>query len=277
MLETAIKNRRRPSDNYKADTGKLTGTQLFYDLDVLTKCDGESVGEFKHLYTGSKIDQAQKNAAHKFKVGKITQRKSSIYCINDRDIVDVFDNRVRNNYAVVYAQAVSLARLYFEDDPSLVNVTLVQKVLLLILNDSSISDDQVFYICSDGSTKKKSDLINIEGIEFEAFLLGVWHYLIVSSHLQVYLNGVQILTVSSEYKKLALHLSYGTLPTKLDCTEKTVIKPTVEQSAIIQQPKEKPSIEIPAREQKEYYASLSKSPAVQENTNTKPLKSTKKF
>ena len=60
LLETAIKNRRRPSDNYKADTGKLTGTQLFYDLDVLTKCEGESVGEFKHLYTGSKIDQAQK-------------------------------------------------------------------------------------------------------------------------------------------------------------------------------------------------------------------------
>ena len=101
LLETVIKNRRRPSDNYKADTGKLTGTQLFYDLDVLTKCGGESVGEFKHLYTGSKIDQAQKNAAHKFKIGKITQRKSSIYCINDRDIVDVFDNRVRNNYTAV--------------------------------------------------------------------------------------------------------------------------------------------------------------------------------
>lgn len=209
LLETAIKNRRRPSDNYKADTGKLTGTQLFYDLDVLTKCGGESVGEFKHLYTGSKIDQAQKNAAHKFKIGKITQRKSSIYCINGREIVDVFDNRVRNNYTAVYTQAVTLTRMYFGNACSDKNDALIQKVLFLIRNDSSIKDDQAFFICSDGSAKTKADLVGIDAIEFEAFLLGIWHFLIVSQRLQCGLKDKNKLLEKFAYEEHSINLVFS--------------------------------------------------------------------
>lgn len=47
-----------------------------------------------------------------------------------------------------------------------------------IRNDDSIDDNQKFIICSDGSALTKKQLYEAEEIEFEPFLLGIWHYVI---------------------------------------------------------------------------------------------------
>ena len=73
----------------------------------------------------------------------------------------------------------------------------------------SISNSQEFYICSDGSTKTKADLGSIDTIEFEAFLLGVWHFLIASQRLQANLKGIDKILVDPGYKRITFKLTYS--------------------------------------------------------------------
>lgn len=209
LLVEAIKNKRRSRDNYKADKNKLTQTQLFYDLDVLIRNNNESVGEFKYLYRENTLDQSYKNAASKFKTEGELGKNSSLFCINDGGAVEKFDDRIKSNYTAVYTQAVTLARMYFGNACSDENDTLIQKVLFLIRNDSSIKDDQAFLICSDGSTKTKADLVGIDEIEFEAFLLGVWHFLIVSQRLRSDLKDKNKLFEDFVYTEHSINLVFS--------------------------------------------------------------------
>ncbi len=209
LLVESMKNKRRPRDNYKADKDKLTQTQLFYDLDVLVRNSNESVGEFKYLYTGNTLNQSYKNAASKFKKDGNLGKNSSLFCINDVYSVKRFDNSINSDYTAVYTQAVALTRMYFGNAWSDKNDALIQKVLFLIRNDTSIKDDQAFFICSDGSTKTKADLVGIDAIEFEAFLLGIWHFLIVSQRLQCGLKDKNKLLEKFAYEEHSINLVFS--------------------------------------------------------------------
>ncbi len=216
LLLDSMKNRNLPGDNYKGSNGKLTQTHLFYDLNVLTNTLEVDIGNFRGLLYGEKIQGSQKNAAKKFKYGEFTAVKSAIYLFNDAEIVAEFDSQVRNEYSKVFLKAVEFAHRYF-DNKSPRNDILVKKVLYLILNDDSIDESQEFYICTDGSTKTKSDLKSINEIEFEAFLLGIWHYLIISQRLQADLKDVEKIKVDSNYKQLNVNLTYSNINTAPKC------------------------------------------------------------
>lgn len=57
-------------------------------------------------------------------------------------------------------------------------MALVVEIIEFIKNDSSIEDKQPFYVCSDGSCLTKEQMCDIEELEFEPFVLGIWHYII---------------------------------------------------------------------------------------------------
>lgn len=208
LLCDAMNNKRLPGDNYKGSKAP-TQTHLFYDLNMVTDSSYESLGNYDWLFSGDRLQGGQKNAAKKFKYGEITVSKSAIYRFNDTQIKNEFDAQVKGEYHKTINKTVEFARRHFDERDSERNTVLIKKVLFLIFNDTSISESQDFYICSDGSAKTKADLRNMETIEFEAFLLGVWHFLIVSQRLQVDLKGIEEITVDTAYIQLKTSITYS--------------------------------------------------------------------
>lgn len=241
LLLDSMKNKRQFSDNSKESIDKLTQTHMFQDLNDLIVTTKDKIGSIKKLYQKTKNKQQNayvlalpgslKNAAKKFKYGEFTAKTSTIYLFNDAEIVAEFDGQVRNEYSKAFLKAVEFARRYF-DNKSPQNNLLVQKVLYLILNDNSICKSQEFYICSDGSTKTKSDLKNISEIKFESFLLGVWHYLISSQRLQEDLKGVEKIKVNSNYKQLNFNLTFSDKNVETEAEKSSVSQSTADDNNI---------------------------------------------
>jgi len=206
LLLSSMKNKRLFSDNHKGNTNKLTEPHMFYDLNILINTMVDTIGNFDNLYYKETLNPSYKNATSKFKSGKFTSTKSIIYLFNDKDIVATFDAQIKHDYSKALKKAIEFARRYFDTVKSSQNNTLVQKTIYLILHDDSIAESQEFYICSDGSTKTKSDLRNTVEIEFEPFLLGIWHYLIASQRLQ---SELQEILVDISYTQLSVKLTYN--------------------------------------------------------------------
>lgn len=214
MLCETMKNKRKAGDNFRnRGTNKLTQTHLFYDLNVLIDSEASELGTFEYLLNGNTLQGGQKNAARKFRYGVFTASKSDIYRFNNTQIQKEFDQQVKSEYSEVFKKAVEFAKRYFDDNESARNTALIQKVLFLLLNDNNISDSQEFYICSDGSTKTKAELRTIDTIEFEAFLLGVWHYLIITQKLQADLKEISKIIVNTTHKQKKIELTYSTTDT----------------------------------------------------------------
>lgn len=209
LLDTR-KNPLNPGDNYN-NIGKLSQAHMFYDLNQLTNHLNNTLGNFEGLMDNNtnRILGSIKNASGDFRLGKFYKKNSVVYIFNDSEIVDEFDYEVKNQYQKIYIKAVQFAERYFDDNKSLRNDTLVRKALYLILNDNSIEEHQKFYICSNGSSRTKSDIRNMIDFEFEAFILGVWHYLISSQRLQTKIEKNQKISVDINYKQLNINLEYN--------------------------------------------------------------------
>ena len=221
LLCEAMNNKRRNTENYNKSK-KPTQTHLFYDLNMLTESSHKSLGNYDYLFSGDKLQGGQKNVASEFNQGKIEKcKRSTIYLLNDAKIKCAFDYQVTNEYSAAFEKIVEFAQRYFDNKDSERNTVLIKKVLFLIFNDTSISESQEFYICSDGSTKTKSELRNIDNVEFEAFLLGVWHYLIVSQRLQVGLQGIKDIIIDIGYKEIETSITYSSI--KQDSDKKNKI------------------------------------------------------
>lgn len=206
LLLNAMINRLQPGDNYNGKTNKFSQTHLFYDLNILTDISYSDIGNFQGLYYGKRLNGSIKNTASAFKSGKLKKQKSTIYNFNDSEVVSLFSEQVKNNYPEVLAKATEFSHRYFDSKESPKNKFLIQKTIYLILNDTDIKETQVFYICSNCSTKTKAELRNQNNIEFEPFILGVWHYLISSQCLQEPID--KNFTVPNEYRKIDIKLTY---------------------------------------------------------------------
>lgn len=188
ILLDSMKNKRQIFEKCKEDT--LTQTHMYYDLCVLTNITYKSLGDFEDLSSGEKLKQQYKNVSSKFRNGIYSSKKSQYFQLNHSNIVYSFDQQVKNDYLSAYKKIIEFSRRYFDNDDSARNKVMIQKLLYFIVNDISIEETQVFYINSDGTTRTKSEIKKIKEVEFEPFLLGVWHYLIASQRLQSDLNSM---------------------------------------------------------------------------------------
>lgn len=208
LLCDSINKKRSKSDNAKHEYSTFTQTHLFGDLNTLIDTSRSDLKTTHYLYGDNTLQKPYENMASKFRYGKVKTQKSQIYLFNNNKYVSEFDEQIKNNYSAAYTKAVEFSHKYFGNKESTINDTLVRKLLYLIINDIDIIDSQYFYICSDRSTKTKADLRNIETIEFEAFLLGVWHYLLVAQKLQAGLEEVDDISIDGGYEHLKVKLIY---------------------------------------------------------------------
>lgn len=92
---------------------------------------------------------------------------------------DQFDVRIRDKYHFSLEKMSTLVEQYISDDDAIVEKS-VKELIALIQQDNSIPPEQEFYINPDGSTIKKEQLNALDSVCLPAFLLGVWHYILMN-------------------------------------------------------------------------------------------------
>jgi hypothetical protein len=111
---------------------------------------------------------------------KLCKNNGGALAFTDMEIW-AFDRRVKHDYGTVLARMVDYINQFIDVGGSVKrDEWLVRALLDLIIRDDSIDDDDVFYALGDGAPITKSALRTATEICFPAFLLGVWHFAVVS-------------------------------------------------------------------------------------------------
>ena len=95
--------------------------------------------------------------------------------------VRTFDECVRGDYATALMRMVSFTDDFLEVGKSAKKDERLTKALVeIIRGDEDIPATTVFYINEDGSPATKAQLITATTVCFQAFLVGVWHYILMN-------------------------------------------------------------------------------------------------
>ncbi|MHB1154872.1 MAG: hypothetical protein ACYCWE_17610 [Eubacteriales bacterium] len=98
---------------------------------------------------------------------------------NDPAVRKSFDDRVKNDYQSVLTPINRFAEKYLDIKTSTKKDEYLVKALVeVIAADEDIDGNQAFFICEDGSTMTKAEIVNASIICLQSFLLGVWHYVL---------------------------------------------------------------------------------------------------
>jgi hypothetical protein len=97
--------------------------------------------------------------------------------------IRAFDKRVKSDYQTALHQMCHFIDQFIEVGSSVKrDEWLVKALLELIDNDQSIEDSDAFYVCENGRSLSKAALRTVEALCFPAFLLGIWHFIVVNRH-----------------------------------------------------------------------------------------------
>ena len=95
--------------------------------------------------------------------------------------VRTFDECVRGDYATALTRMVSFTDSFLEVGTSAKkDEHLVKALVEIIRDDEDIPATAVFYINEDGSPSTKAQLLAITAVCFQAFLVGVWHHILMN-------------------------------------------------------------------------------------------------
>ena len=94
--------------------------------------------------------------------------------------IEAFDERIRNEYQDALGAMTEFVALFLEIGTKVKkDERLVKALIDLIEQDDSIKQDEGFYIEETGQKIKKTALGGLDDVCLPAFLLGVWHYVVV--------------------------------------------------------------------------------------------------
>ena len=170
LLLQARKQRARAREHRKGERDGLAETDVFAALIKIINSD----------YTGP-------NAATKaiFKTN-VSEYKSCKASASSRIHLPIDDTTAFNQHIIDDYQALLLGMCKFVDHVIDVgaslekDVRLVKALLELIALDTSIDEEQEFYVCENGTSLKKGALRTVTEICLPSFLLGIWHFVLVN-------------------------------------------------------------------------------------------------
>lgn len=123
----------------------------------------------------SRTDTAQGNTTE-FKICKTAGGKAH-FPFSNAQHKKAFNARVLNNYnQALEAMKGFVSTFIFNGNGEGSDGELVKALLDLIDKDATITNDQLFYVCSDGQPLSKAKIAQMTDICIESFLLGVWHF-----------------------------------------------------------------------------------------------------
>lgn len=95
--------------------------------------------------------------------------------------VRAFDECVRNDYMKALTRMVSFTDDFLEvGTATKKDEYLVKELVEIIRYDEDIPATAVFYINKDGSPSTKVQLLTVTSVCFQAFLVGIWHYILIN-------------------------------------------------------------------------------------------------
>lgn len=167
LLLQAKRLRRKARDKYQGGTDGLNDTDVMKGLIYVVT--GQAVDPYN--------DSFKKNTSEY----KSCKYNGGTYIpFNEVPTVSSFDNAVKNKYSDTLDRMSEFTNEYLIVENSEIREWLIKALLDVIEQDVEIKDEDLFYICSNGDSISKSALSEVSNIEFEPFLIGVLHYILLN-------------------------------------------------------------------------------------------------
>jgi len=167
LVLQALKQRVKARQHYKGERDGLSDPEVLMGLIKVIN------PEYQEPREG-----ALKGKTNDFKSCKTSTGQYLPF--GDTPEIDTFDKRVRERFP----DALNAMSIFVDDfletgTEVQKDVRLVKALLDLIQQDDSIGKDEEFYVSEDGGKIKKAALGGLRKVCLPAFLLGVWHYVVV--------------------------------------------------------------------------------------------------
>ena len=163
--------------------GARTRNTNLYSKNGFTEamCLEELVKTF-YDYTRCNAESTFKKNTNEYKLCKIDS--SSWLRFDDVTLIDEFDGRVKNSYGSKLKDMDCFLMKCIDVQRN--HQRIVNVLLEVIDKDEKIKGTDKFYINKDGSYITKKGLLNLKEIDFQPFILGVWHYIIMNRNDNVH-------------------------------------------------------------------------------------------
>lgn len=166
LLLQALKIRQSNRKYYKEDRTVLSDPKVLIGLINVINSD----------YEPPRIERIKTND---FKACKMS--KGEYLLFRNTPKVEMFDERIRTHYRSALISMTDFVNEFLNLGVSVhKDVRMVKALIELVQCDDSIASDVGFFICNDGGQIKKAALSYLTKVCYSAFLLGIWHYLVVN-------------------------------------------------------------------------------------------------
>ena len=168
LVLQALRQRIKAREHYKGESDGLKDPNVLIGLIKVINPD----------YVAPAGD-ALKTKTNDFKSCKLS--KGEYLPFGKTAEIEEFDNRIQNDYGSALNAMVGFVEQFLETGTAAKkDVRLVKALMELIQADDSIGANEEFYISENGDKIKKAALGDLRDICLPAFLLGVWHYVVVN-------------------------------------------------------------------------------------------------
>ena len=170
LLLEARKPRYGVREHYMGDTDGLSEPEALIGLSKIMVSDfQEPLQSMMKTIKGNTFDY------------KSCKNKGGTYFpFSDRNALKAFDQRVINDYTTALNAMIEFCEEFLHiKDSTKKDETLVKALVELIDKDESILSEQTFFVCEDGTTLSKEQIIKETKLCFQSFLLGVFHFVVM--------------------------------------------------------------------------------------------------
>ncbi|MGN8763796.1 hypothetical protein [Hornefia butyriciproducens] len=168
LVIQALLQRKKAREHYKGESDKLNDPDVLVGLITVINPDYEDPGK-----------AVLKTKANDYKSCKLS--KGQYLPFGDKLAIEVFDQRVRDNYLVARNDMCIFVDSFIETGTKLQkDVRLVKALIDLIEQDESIDDSVEFMVGENGDAVRKDQLRNLKRVCLPSFLLGIWHFIVIN-------------------------------------------------------------------------------------------------
>lgn len=168
LVLQALRQRMKAREHYAGDSDGLSDSEVM-------------VGLIKVINLGY-VDPGKEKLKTIVNNYKRCETSTSAYLpFGDDQVVAAFDDMVRTDYQTALNGMIGFVNDFLDMSESVhKDVNLIRALIDLIQQDQSIKANDEFYTEPNGEKKKKAALGDLKKVCLPAFLLGIWHYIVIN-------------------------------------------------------------------------------------------------
>ena len=168
LVLQALRQRMKAREHYAGDSDGLSDSEVMVGLIKVINLDYVDPGKEK-----------LKTIVNNYK--RCETSTSAYLPFGDDQVVTAFDTAVRTDYQTALNGMIGFVNDFLDMSESVhKDVNLIRALIDLIQQDQSIKANDEFYTEPNGEKKKKTALGDLKKVCLPAFLLGIWHYIVIN-------------------------------------------------------------------------------------------------